>query len=146
MNKETCNLIIELRQSEQPQTIAPASERTTKTIVLYSPNMGLCVSLQIAFEDRYNMLTTTDSEMLMTLVESLGPDLVIIDALPSLNLRKCFAKMKREHPQLRILLFISSRLHNPAVLGSLFPLINAVVCQPITLTEFQRRIISLFHE
>jgi DNA-binding NtrC family response regulator len=57
-----------------------------KTILLYSPDLNFCFSLSMLFQDQYNVLTTTNLGSLDGMVAERGPDLVMIDAVPSSKL------------------------------------------------------------
>jgi DNA-binding response OmpR family regulator len=53
------------------------------TILIYSPDLNFCFSLSMLFQDRYNVITTTNLGLLDKFVGTYSADLVIIDAIPS---------------------------------------------------------------
>ena len=136
----------ELKHSVNREISVPTPGRNTKTIVIYGTSMDLCMSLQVLFEDQYNMLIATDPEMLIMLVKAFEPDLVITDAVPSLCMRKCFETIRRECPNLRIILFTSSRIDDYSNVNNLHSLIDLVFYKPISSVELTRSIQSLIHE
>ena len=140
------NVVIELKHSVNREISVPTPGRHTKTIVIYGTSMDLCMSLQILFEDQYNMLIATDPEMLIMLVKTFGPDLVITDTVPTLYMRKCFETIRRKYPNLRIILFTSSRIDDSTNVNKLHSLIDAVFYKPISSVELIRSIQSLVHE
>jgi DNA-binding NtrC family response regulator len=54
-----------------------------KTILIHSPDLNFCFSLSMLFQDRYNVVTTTNPGLLETFVTHYSADLVIVDAVPS---------------------------------------------------------------
>lgn len=94
------------RNGPQPEGASAATqERGIKTIVMYSPDVDLCMSLTLYFQDRYVVVTTTDGNTLPTLVETYHPALVIADALPTSWILKLFDSWKALYPELRVMLF-----------------------------------------
>ena len=146
MNTEVCDRIIDVRCSEHHQTIPSSSERTANTVLLYSPKMDMCVSLQIAFEGQYNIHATTDLGMLMELVNTFEPQVVIIDEFPTLKVRTCIAKMRREYPRLHIILFVSQQKNPHALFDNVSLLVDVVFYEPVLITELARTMKALLHE
>jgi len=62
---------------------APVVEEGKKTILIYSPDLNFCFSLSMLFQDRYNVITTTNIGSLDKFVADYSADLVLIDAVPS---------------------------------------------------------------
>jgi DNA-binding NtrC family response regulator len=62
---------------------APGVEEGKKTILIYSPDLNFCFSLSMLFQDRYNVITTTNIGSLDKFVADYSADLVLIDAVPS---------------------------------------------------------------
>ena len=58
-------------------------DETKKTILIYSPDLNFCFSLSMLFQDRYNVITTTNPSMLETFVTHSAANLLIMDASPS---------------------------------------------------------------
>jgi DNA-binding NtrC family response regulator len=54
-----------------------------RTILIYSSDLNFCFSLSMLFQDRYNVITTTNPVMMPTLVSDYSADLLIVDAVPS---------------------------------------------------------------
>jgi DNA-binding NtrC family response regulator len=62
---------------------AAGVEEGKKTILIYSPDLNFCFSLSMLFQDRYNVITTTNIGSLDKFVADYSADLVLIDAVPS---------------------------------------------------------------
>ena len=73
------------RTYDRPETPAPTSSMAEekKTILLYSPDLNFCFSLSMLFQDRYNVITTTNPGMLDKFVADYSANLVLVDAVPS---------------------------------------------------------------
>lgn len=115
-----------------------------QAIVLYSPDMDYCMSLRLLFQDRYNMITTTDVNMLVTIVNAFQPDLVIIDALPTERMRRRVELMKRANAAMRVMFFYTQRFADSDVHEFLRTSVDAVFSKPVDLAEITERIRELF--
>lgn len=95
-------------RANDPQTegaSAGVREQIMRTIVMYSPDVDLCMSLTLYFQDKYVVVTTTDGNTLPTLVDTYHPSLVIADALPTSWILKLFDSWKEMYPETRVMLF-----------------------------------------
>ena len=122
------------RSSDQYPGNAPEREER-QAIVLYSPDMDYCMSLRLLFQDRYNMITTTDVNMVVTIVNAFQPDLVIIDALPTLRMRRRVEMMKRSNADLRVMFFCTQRFSDQETHDFIRSSVDAVFSKPVDLVE-----------
>ena len=122
---------------------ATGEERNITTILLYSPDMDFCTSLRMLLQDKYNVLTTTDPSMLVTMVRTYRPGLVIADTMPTERMKQRFVTMQREIPGLRIMLFYVSRFEDRKTVEYLQKSLDAVFSKPLDLTEVTRSIHEL---
>jgi DNA-binding response OmpR family regulator len=84
--------------AERTRKADPASRparRQKKTVVLYSPDLNFCFSLSLLFQDRYDVITTTNLGMLEEFVERHAADLVLMDAVPSEGTLERIERLKR---------------------------------------------------
>ena len=79
-----------------------AVDEGKKTILLYSPDLNFCFSLSVLFQDRFNVITTTNLGLMDKLQGTYAADLVIIDAIPSDGLLERLERLKHERPTLPI--------------------------------------------
>jgi DNA-binding response OmpR family regulator len=114
-----------------------------QAIVLYSPDMDYCMSLRLLFQDRYTMITTTDVNMLVTIVNAFQPDLVIIDALPTERMRHRVELMKRNNADMRVMFFTTQRFADHEIHEFLRTSVDAVFSKPVDLAEITERIRAL---
>ncbi|MBI5216857.1 MAG: hypothetical protein HY960_13980 [Ignavibacteriae bacterium] len=111
-----------------------------RTIVLYSPDMDLCLSLRMLFQEQYNIVTTTEPEIMMMMVKSFKPELVIVDAPPTDRMRFRFAQMRKENPRVHIMIFYASFFDNPRLHDFIRQSVDAAFSKPIDLTEVTKQI------
>jgi DNA-binding response OmpR family regulator len=84
--------------AERTRKAEPASHparQQKKTVVLYSPDLNFCFSLSLFFQDRYDVITTTNLGMLEEFVEGHAADLVLMDAVPSEGTLERIERLKR---------------------------------------------------
>jgi hypothetical protein len=119
------------------------TETKVKTIVLYSPDVDFCMSLEMLFQGQYRIITTSDPNQIATSVNIHQPDLLIADSLPTERMRKRFELMKQEHPHLRVMLFYVARFENECIPSKDCKSIDAIFYKPIDLVEVIQRIDEL---
>ena len=108
-----------------------ADHRNGKPIVMYSPDVSLCMSLALYFQEDYTVVTTTDSNALPALVEMYHPSLVIVDALPTSWFLQLFAAWKGAHPAPRVMLFRVWRYEDRTREAAIHKSIDYVVYKPL---------------
>lgn len=70
--------------AQEPEADASGvKERERKSILIFSPDLNLCFSLSILFQDRYHVVTTTNIATFERLATCFGADLAIVDEVPS---------------------------------------------------------------
>ena len=114
-----------------------------ETIVLFSPDMDFCMSLRLLYQEKYEIVTTTDPEMILDLVASFHPDLVILDAFPTNPMRRRFKEIKKEYPAAQIMVFYASQFNDRGVREVLRTSVDAAFSKPIDLNEVTERIYGL---
>jgi DNA-binding response OmpR family regulator len=136
------HMTTQARSARSSPDLAPAKEEQ-QAIVLYSPDMDYCMSLRLLFQDRYTMITTTDANMLVTIVNAFQPDLVIIDALPTQRMRHRVELMKRNNADMRVMFFTTQRVADHEIHEFLQTSVDAVFSKPVDLAEITERIRAL---
>ncbi|HZV13129.1 MAG TPA: hypothetical protein VFA55_07930 [Candidatus Kapabacteria bacterium] len=106
-----------------------------KTIVIYSPDKDLNVSLSMVLQDFFNVVTTEDIEALAGYVAIHKANLVIADAMPTEDLRVRFEKLKQEQRRLRIIMIFVSQLIGKKTKEEFNKIVDAVFYKPIELSE-----------
>ncbi len=82
----------------------PTVDEEKKTILIYSPDLNFCFSLSMLFQNRYNVITTTDATMLEKFVANYAANLVIVDAAPTEKMLERLQKVKASNPTVPIIM------------------------------------------
>lgn len=134
------NGAIHLEKKTPAQGLHTQDDESKRTIVLYSPDTDFCVSLRMLFQETYNIVTTTEPDIMMMLVKSFKPDVVIVDSLPTAKMQERFALMRKFHPGVHIMIFyassMESNIHHELIRQS----VDAAFSKPIDLTEVMKSI------
>ena len=91
-------------ESTQTRPVKPDVDESKKTILIYSPDLNFCFSLSMLFQDRYNVITTTNVGMLERFVGTYSPDLVMMDAVPSQKILDRLEELKSVKRNLPIIM------------------------------------------
>ena len=92
-----------MKYAEKKHATPDDVEERKRTILIYSPDLNFCFSLSTVFQDRYNVVTTTDPEFLDTFTTHYTVDLVVVDSDPSSKMISRFQKMKMRNVNIPIL-------------------------------------------
>ncbi|NWF49456.1 MAG: hypothetical protein HXY49_02820 [Ignavibacteriaceae bacterium] len=76
----------------------------TKNILFYSPDFSLCYSLLMYLQDNYKVTTTTDLEILKSIVSSSHFDMLIMDSEPSETIEKLVKELRVENENFPIIM------------------------------------------
>ncbi len=115
-----------------------SGNRHSKAIVMYSPDVDLCMSLTLYFQDKYVIVSTTDGNTLPALVEMYRPFLVIADALPTSWFLGLFDTWKEVYPGLRVMLFRVWRYEDRKREATIHKSIDHVIYKPIDIDSVAR--------
>jgi CheY-like chemotaxis protein len=143
MRKQTPEMNIDRKTTSGGESKGNGNKKHLKSIVLYSSDVDFCISFMLLFQDRYNVTTTSDVEMLTLAVEQHHPDLVIADAVPNERMAHRFDQIKQDYPHLPIILFYVSRLENLALKENIVKYVDAMFSKPIDISEVTKRINEL---
>jgi DNA-binding response OmpR family regulator len=106
-----------------------------KTIIIYSPDKDLNVSLSMVLQDFFNVITTEDIETLAEYAALHKADLVIADATPTEALRRRFEKLKEAQRRLRIIMIYVSQFTEKEMKKQFEKVVDEVFYKPIELSE-----------
>ncbi|MDH3251317.1 MAG: response regulator [Ignavibacteria bacterium] len=116
---------------------------TKKTIFIYSPDLHFCFSLSMLFEDRYNVVTTTNAGMLESCVGRYEADLVLVDASPSETLITQFAKLKALDKEIPIILLYVYSQKSVNMDKAIRTHVDSVFYKPFEIEAVSKRITEL---
>lgn len=123
----------------------PGAESRRNAIVMYSPDVDLCMSFTLYFQEKYSIITTTDGNSLPALVETYHPSLVIVDALPTRWILELFDRWKKGSQDISIMLFRVWRYEDRKREATIHQSIDFVVYKPIDI-DFVARVINNLHK
>jgi DNA-binding response OmpR family regulator len=131
----------------EPRKRADAAEsesgETKKTIILYSPDLNFCFSLSMLFQDRFNVITTTNLGMLDRLVADYSADLVLVDAVPSQKLIERVEGLRSVSPKLPIILLYVYNSKETNLDRAIREHVDSVFYKPLEVAPISRRIEEL---
>lgn len=114
-----------------------------KTILLYSPDLNFCFSLSMLFQDRYNVITTTNLGMLDKLVADYSANLVLVDAVPSGKLIERLAALRGLSKELPIILLYVYNAKDVDLDRSIREHVDSVFYKPLEILPVSKRIEEL---
>jgi hypothetical protein len=138
-----------MKQPEHIQTRNSASTsdgepgESKKTIILYSPDLNFCFSLSMLFQDRFNVITTTNLGMLDRLVADYSADLVVVDAVPSEKLIGRIEGLRSLSPKLPIILLYVYNSREVNLDKAIRDHVDSVFYKPLEIAPISRRIEEL---
>lgn len=118
-------------------------DQNKKTILLYSPDLNFCFSLSMLFQDRYNVVTTTNLGMLEKFVASYSADLVMIDAMPSESIVERLAGLKEVSNKLPIIMLYVYSAKDVHLDQAIRAQVDSVFYKPFEINTVSRRIDDL---
>ena len=114
-----------------------------KTIIIYSPDLNFCFSLSMVFQDRYNVITTTNLGMLEKFVAIYSADLVIVDAVPSDKLIERIDVLKGSTGTLPVIVLYVYSGRDVALDRAIRTHVDSVFYKPFEINAISKRIDEL---
>ncbi|HZY10290.1 MAG TPA: hypothetical protein VFF29_03975 [Bacteroidota bacterium] len=115
----------------------------SKSIVLFSSDYDFCLSLSIFFSNRYRIIMTTDAVMLPLIVKDHRPDLLIADTMLTENMKRRFTMMRKENPNLHIMLFYVSYFGQRLAMDDVHQYVDVMFPKPVDLEEVSQNVRKL---
>ena len=119
----------------------PADQK--KTILLYSPDLNFCFSLSMLFQDRYNVITTTNLGMLDKLVADYAANLVVVDAVPSEKLIERVTALRMLKKELPIIMLYVYSAKDVNLDRTIREHVDSVFYKPFEILPVSKRIEEL---
>lgn len=120
-----------------------AVDETKKTILIYSPDLNFCFSLSMLFQDRYNVITTTNPGMLETFVGEYAADLVVVDAVPSEKMIERLDGLKALNNCLPIIMIYVYSQKEIMLDSTIRRHVDSVFYKPFDVADMSKRIAEL---
>jgi len=118
-------------------------DENKKSIIIYSPDLNFCFSLSMVFQDRYNVITTTNMGMLEKFVAIYSADLVIVDAVPSEMLIKRIDGLKGSKLDLPIIILYVYNAKDVSLDRVVREHVDSVFYKPFEISAVSKRINEL---
>ena len=118
-------------------------DENKKTIIIYSPDLNFCFSLSMVFQDRYNVMTTTNMGMLEKFVSIYSADLVIVDAVPTENLIARIEGLKASKQDLPIIILYVYTPKDVTLDRAIREHVDSVFYKPFEISAVSKRIDEL---
>ena len=117
-----------------------------RTILIYSPDMNFCFSLSSLFQDRYNVITTTDPDLLSLLAGIRSASLVMIDDEPSGRMIERLRELRTISPGVPVMMLYVYGPRGGEMDQAVRDHVNAVFYKPMNVHEVSRSIEDLIGE
>lgn len=117
-----------------------------RSILFYSPDLTLCASLLMFFNDKYTVTTTTDLHTLEEILGSITFDLLVIDAEPNAQVEDLCKKIHEYGKHIPIILTYVYTIKYRDREAALRDYIEAIFYKPIDLFEVTQKIEHLMHQ
>lgn len=117
-----------------------------RTVMFYSPDVDLCSSMRMLFQDRYHVVTVSDPAMVMSAVRESHPYLMIVDSAPTKTMLHRFEVIKEEFPQIHIMSLYAPHFSRNQVSRSSFRWVDAAFSKPIDLAEVTHSMSEMLSE
>jgi DNA-binding response OmpR family regulator len=117
-----------------------------RSIIFYSPDLTLCASLLMFFNERYTVTTTTDLHTLEEILHTLSFDLLVIDAEPGDQVEALCKRMHENGRHVPIILTYVYTIKYRDKESELRNYIEAIFYKPIDLFEVTQKIEHLLHQ
>lgn len=125
------------------RAMSRAVDEAKKTILIYSPDLNFCFSLSMLFQDRYNVITTTNPGMLETFVGEYAADLVVVDAVPSEKLIERLDGLKALNKCLPIIMIYVYSQKEIILDSTIRRHVDSVFYKPFDVGDMSKRIAEL---
>lgn len=114
-----------------------------QTILLYSPDLNFCFSLSVLFQDRFNVVTTTNLAMVQSFIGSYSASLVMLDAVPAQSLVERVDAIKQTAGEIPIILMYVYNARDAEFDRQIREKVDSVFYKPFEIGEISRRISEL---
>ncbi len=123
--------------------IRPEMDESKKTIIIYSPDLNLCFSLSMVFQDRYNVITTTNLGMLEKFVGIYSADLLVLDAEPTQKLMERIDRLRGPSRLLPVIILYVYNTKEGVLDRAVRSHVDSVFYKPLEISAVSKRIDEL---
>jgi DNA-binding NtrC family response regulator len=117
-----------------------------KKVLFYSPDFSLCYSLLIYLQDKFNVTSSTDFNVINSLAKKSEFDLLIIDSEPDQKLEKLCSDIKKSSPNVKIILTYVYSNKTSAAEKRIRDYISTIFYKPFDLADITKSIPDIITE
>ena len=117
-----------------------AADRERKSILIFSPDLNLCFSLSILFQDRYHVVTTTNIATFERLATCFGADLAIVDEVPSECILKRLEVLGAGRPKIPVIMLYVYNSRDVVLDRAIRSRVDSVFYKPVEISVVSKRI------
>ena len=132
-----------LPESKQVTEPGARSAEQKKTILVYSPDLNFCFSLSMVLQNKYNVITTTNCQLMEKFAADYSAQLAILDAAPSEHLLECLRGAKRHNRRLPIILLYVYNAKDAELDTIVRREVDSIFYKPFDLSAMSKRISEL---
>jgi DNA-binding response OmpR family regulator len=114
-----------------------------KTLLIFSPDLNLCFSLSMLFQDRFHVVTNTDLSMIEPVAVGESADMIIVDALPSERLIAQLDALRAACGTVPVLMLYAYNARTGALDRAIRRHVDSVFYKPVEIAAVTRRIEEL---
>lgn len=134
---------LEEQRLNDPYATSKAVDEKKKTILIYSPDLNFCFSLSMLFQDRYNVITTTNPGTLESFVTHYAANLLLVDASPTEMMLHRIHALRAASKDLPIIMLYVFNPKEAVFDTALRNEVDSVFYKPFDLTAVSQRISEL---
>lgn len=127
-------------EPDPDEVTSDVKDRDRKTILIFSPDLNLCFSLSILFQDRYHVVTTTNIATFERLATCFGADLAIVDDVPSDCLIRRLEVLGSGHPGIPVIMLYVYNGKDVALDRAIRTRVDSVFYKPVEVSLVSKRI------
>jgi DNA-binding response OmpR family regulator len=114
-----------------------------KSIVVYSSDSNICLSLLMYLQNDYSVTTTTDLDVLRVMAKNITFDMIIIDAEPSKAIEETCKELREQNPSIPIILTYVYENNSKVFDSKLRKYASSIFYKPFDLTEVTKELTGL---
>jgi len=97
----------------------------------------------MVWKDEFEIVTTSDDDMIFNLVQSIQPDILLVEAQPTVKLQRKFEFLKSKSSSLRIVILCPSEIKDAGFSQRLRRFVDAMYTEPIDIVKFGKSVQSM---
>lgn len=136
----------ETQERNGEHALGPDVDEGKKTVLIFSRDLNFSFSLSAVFQDRFNVITTTNPGMLESFVAHYSADLLIVDADPSESMIERIGGLKGLNKDLPIIALYVYSQKEVRLDSSIRSHVDSVFYKPLEISAISKRIEELLPE